>query len=537
MNHPQVDDAPPSTPPSAVGWRQRAHRDDIGIGPTVRTAASTPFRFDPDAAGRGIVQGAALLLTVILLLLISRLPWNGDLGIHAATIESLRGDLLAPGSPQVDADSDSPYYSPWTVLLSILAQVTGVETFTVMRFAAVVSVSTLLTGIWHFSRTLGAPRRTAPLALVCLLLLWGPPWFAWSGFLELASLAVAISYPSTFVVALSFHFWALLAKALRSAASWPAFGGLGLMWGVILLSHQYSGVVATLGALALLLGSRPWPARATLLRLAGGVTLGIVTLAVWPYYSFFSLFGFEGLEEIHRPLYDDLPVRVSLALVGVAALVERWCRDRRDPLVIFFALGTLMVSVGGLTGHWSWGRALPAVFIPAQLAAALALAKGVAGVGRKVYAAMAGVALLFGAWTQAGTLGYVLAWDALPKAVQEKSWPSWQGYEWLKPLGVQRGDTVMSSRGASLMLPAYGIHAVAPGFDDIFLPDQEQRKAAVDSYFAADTPRARRLDILHRYRARWVLQSHNEGGLPRNDPALRIAGFGPNGQVLYRVVG
>ncbi|GAA3376064.1 hypothetical protein GCM10020367_46290 [Streptomyces sannanensis] len=535
MDHPKIDDSPPPAP-SSVGWRQRVLEREASA--TAGAAASVQAEQAEGAGGtragtvmRTLVWSAALLLTMFMLFVIARLPWLGDLGIHAATIERLRANLIHPGSPQVDAATDSPYYSPWTVLLGFVAGATGLDVFTVLRIGALISLSLLLTGVWHFTRTLSSRRAAPPLAVLCLLLLWGPPWLAWSGFLELGSLTLTISYPSTFVIALSFHFWALLTKALRAAASWPAFLGLGLLWAVILLSHQYSGVVATFGALALLLGARPWPARETLLRLGAGIVLGVAWIAMWPYYSFFSLFGFEGLEEIHRPLYSNLPTRFGIVLVGVIALVFRWRRDRRDPLVIFFALGTAMVAVGDLTGHWSWGRVLPAAIIPAQLATALAMAEG-----RKVFLALSSAALLSGAWAQVGTLGYAVPADMLPQAVRQKTWPTWQGLKWMTRW-VKPGDTVMSSPTANVMIPAYGAYTVAPGYDDIFLPDQQERYAAVGRFFASGTPREEQLDILGRYKVKWVLRWGFEGGLPPDDAALRLVDIGPDGRELYQVVG
>jgi hypothetical protein len=87
------------------------------------------------------------------------------------------------------------------------------------------------------------------------------------------------------------------------------------------------------------------------------------------------------------------------------------------------------------------------------------------------------------------------------------------------------------------VLPAYGIYTVAPGFDDIFLPDQKERHAAVERFFAHDTSRKDQLDILHRYNAKWLLRWDVEGGPPSKDPALRLVDIGPDGQMLYKVVG
>ncbi|MGW6527121.1 hypothetical protein [Streptomyces venezuelae] len=477
------------------------------------------------------------LLLVLLLLVIVRLPWAGDLGIHAATVERLRHHLADPGNPLVDADTPSPYYSPWMLLLGCLAKATGLGTFVVLRVAALVGLSLLVTGVVHLVRTFSARRAAPALALLCLVLLWGPALFNWSGFPGLNSLALTISYPSTFALGLSFHFWALLRKALRGAGGgWPVFLGLGLLWAVILLSHQFTGVVASCGGLAMVLGARPWPSWVTLVRLAGGVTLGAVVLALWPYYSFFGLFGVGGLEEIHRSLYRDLVPHFGLALVGVAALVLRWRRFRRDPLVLFFLLGAAVFAAGGLTGHYSWGRVLPAVLIPAQLAAALEVFELGRSWVRRVFAGVLGAALLVGAWTQAGTLGYVVPRDALPTGVAAKYRPPWPGYHWLTPR-VRYGDVVMAKTFPSRQIPAYGPYTVAPGYPDFFLPDQEERVTAVRDYFAPGTSRAERLDILRRYGVRWVVSYPGDGGLRPDDPALRRVDTGPRGQVLFEVVG
>nr|WP_236071933.1 hypothetical protein [Streptomyces polyasparticus] len=501
-----------------------------------RPAASPPLAPAADsAAARAVSRAAVLLIGALLLLVVVRLPWVGDLGIHAATVERLRTDLLSPGNPMVDATGDSPYYSPWMLLLGILAKATGLGTFTVLRIAALVSLALLLTGIPHFVRTFTRRRSAPALAVLCVLLLWGPVVFEWSGFPGLNSLALTLAYPSTFALGLSFHFWALLTKAVRSSASWPASIGLGLMWAVIMLSHQFTGVVATFGALGVLLGARPWPGRAVWLRLGAGMTAGLVLLVGWPYYSFFGLFGVGGLEEIHRPLYTGLLPHFGFALIGVAALVLRLRRDRRDPLVVFFALGALMVTAGWLTGHYSWGRALPAVLLPAQLAAALAMVTGGTRLVRNAFAAVVAAALVAGAWTQAGVLGYVVRQDALPPAVREKTRQPWAGYAWITRY-VPYGDTVMVKGRAARQIPAYGPYTVAPGYPDFFLPDQEQRLATVAEYFAPGSSRAQRLDALQRYGARWVLQWRSDGGLQASDPALEKVAVGPNGQVLYRVV-
>ncbi|WP_055495164.1 hypothetical protein [Streptomyces sp. TP-A0356] len=469
-----------------------------------------------------------------MLLVIVRLPWDGDLGMHAATVERLRHRLLDPGNPLVHADTPSPYYTPWTVFLGVVARITGLSVWVVLRIAALISLTLLVTGVWRYVRTLSSHRLAPPLGLLCLLFLWGTQVFDWSGFLGLNSLALTVAYPSMFALGTAFHLWALLTRALKGEpAGWVTFLGLGAMWAVILLSHQFTGVVTTLGVLATVVGARA--GRRALLRLGAGMLLGAAIIALWPYYDFFALLHAGGLEEIHRSLYQHLFARFGLVLLGVVALAVRARREWRDPLVVFFLLGVVVFAAGGLSGHYSWGRALPAVLIPAQLAAAVEVAGAVRGTLRNVAIWVLAAALGIGTWTQVGTVGYVVGRDALPGAVAAKYRVPWVGYHWITSW-VRYGDVVMARTWTARQVPAYGAYTVAPGYPDFFLPDQAKRQAAVETYFGAGRSRTARLGVLRSYGVRWIVQRPAEGGLPSGDRALRRVASGPGGQVLYQVV-
>ncbi|MEU2551020.1 hypothetical protein ABZ589_04825 [Streptomyces sp. NPDC013313] len=495
-------------------------------------------------AGRALPLVAAALVLVLMLLVIVRLPWAGDLGMHAATVQRLRHSPLHPGNPLVDADTPSPYYSPWMLLLGCLARLTGLSVFDVLRVGAVVGLGLLATGVWRYVRTLSGHRAAPALAFLSLVFLWGPLLFDWSGFLGLNSLALTVSYPSVLALGLSFHFWAWLGRALRTGAGWGGWLGLGALWALILLCHQFTGVVASLGALATVIAARPDRPRAV--RLGAAAACGLVLLWVWPYYDFFALFSAgAGLEAIHRPLYGHLAARFGLVLLGVAALGARWRRDRRDPLVLFFLLGVLVFAAGGLSGHYSWGRALPAALIPAQLAAALEAVSAGRRAVRAGWACALGAALLVGAWTQVGTLGYVTGRDALPGVVAAKYRAPWAGYHWITPW-VGYGDVVMARTMASRQIPAYGAYTVAPGYPDVFLPSAGVRGEAVRRYFSAGAGAesgtgaesgagvgvgaSGRWGVLREYGVRWVV-----GGRGDAEPWLRRVAGGPGGQVLYAV--
>ncbi|MFE2052471.1 hypothetical protein ACFXAS_28790 [Streptomyces sp. NPDC059459] len=486
------------------------------------------------APGAAAVGAVAALLLLLLLLVVVRLPWAGDLGMHAATLQRLRHSLLDPGNPLVDADTPSPYYSPWTVLLGCVARVTGFSVFVVLRLGALVALGLLATGVWRYVRTLSARPAAPPLALLCLVLLWGTAQFGWSGFLGLTSLALTVSYPSVFALGLAFHLWAWLARAVRGSgerpAGWGVLAGLGVLWAVVLLVHQFSGIVASLGALAAVgaarAGWRVWG------RLGTGLLVGAVVLWLWPYYDFYALLGAgDGMDAVHRSLYRDLFARYWLVLLGVAALGVRWRRDRRDTLVLFFLLGAVVFAAGGVSGHWSWGRVLPAALIPAQVAVALEVVEPGRRAVRAGWACVVAAALAVGAWGQAGTLAYVFDRETLPGAVAGKSPKPWPGYHWTTPW-VGYGDVVMARRLPARQIPAYGAYTVAPGYPDFFLPDEDARAAAVRTYFARDTAAGARRDILREYGVRWVVD--RDAGL-RGAEGLRAVARGPGGQVLYAV--
>ncbi|WP_171170453.1 hypothetical protein [Streptomyces sp. I05A-00742] len=508
------------TEPRAVTTRTEAP-------PAAGTTTGLPYR---------ALLAAALVPAVLLLAAVVRLPWAGDLGMHAAVVERLRADLLHPGHPLVDADVPSPYYSPWMVLLALLASATGASAPAVLHLAAFAGLVAFGTGLRAFVRTLTDRRAAVPLALLCVLLLYGTRLFAWSGVPGLTSLALTVAYPSTLALGLALHLWALLRRAAAERWGTVRFLGLGLLLALVLLVHQFTGAVALLGVMAVLLGARPWPPRAVWARAGAGAVLAGAVLAAWPYYSFSALSGADGLDGIHRPLYEHLASKFCLVGLGVVALGARWWRDRRDPLALLFVLGLAVFAAGGLSAHWSWGRILPAVLLPAQLALAVEAAGAAGRRAGPAVAAVTASALLAGACVQAGAVAYALpARAARAVRAHVPSIAPWPSFAWAaRP--VPAGATVMTDDYYALrMLPAYGPYTVAPAYPDVFLPDVRERWEATRRYYAPSATRAQRLGALREYGARWVLQKDGGPGLPSDDPALRRAARGPGGLMLLEV--
>ncbi|NDZ87201.1 hypothetical protein G3I23_16805, partial [Streptomyces sp. SID10115] len=303
-----------------------------------------------------------------------RVPMCCDFGQHAAVVERLKENLLHPAHPMADLPGEgSAYYSPYAVAQGLFAKVTGLAGWQVVKLAGPLNLLVLLTGIGRFVRVL-TPRPWAPvLALFAMVLLWGTRMAWWSGYLGLMSMTGNLGYPSTFAIGLTFWAWAWAGTLTRDArrGRWP-YVGLGALCGLILLVHPISSVGAVIGVVAFAASGRA-VGRRVLCWAATAVTAAVIG-AVWPYYSVFSLVGDASVDWIHRQLYTEMPQRFWLALLGLPALWLRFRRDRRDPLVLTFALDCAVVAYGWVSGHYTYGRILGLTLVPLQFALAVELA-------------------------------------------------------------------------------------------------------------------------------------------------------------------
>jgi hypothetical protein len=500
-------------------------------------------------------------LTVLAAGLAVRRPWSADLGVHAATVERLRISLAHPGNPLVDADTPSPYYSPYTVVLGVVARLTGLPAVTVLWIAGPLVVVLLLWGLRAFVRTL-TDRPLAPLlALVFVLLLWGVRNRLWSGFVSLWALPLTMAYPSTLALALTLLLWAGLSRTLAAPVSWARYLGLGALAALVALVHPFTALTAGLGALAIAAGRTR--SRTTWLALGAAAAEAAALVLAWPYYSLPELLRSGGeLDAIHRPLYDRPWLYYGLAAVTLPALWWRWRRDRLDPLVLLFVAAALVVAVGALTGRYALGRVWPAVLLSGQLALAVELAglrepalgpdqqggarrdpalgpdqQGGAHLPRRVtrvWVPATALACLAGLAVQAGNLLYLAPHTVLTPGVRRAAhmYVAWPDYSWLHRY-VQPGDVVLTPDDyfAVRTVPAYGGRTVAPAWPDPFLPDEAQRdRDLARMRDPATDPRVREA-LLAQYHVRWILAVP---GRPATAAGGSPVAVGPQGQRLYR---
>ncbi|MEU4794525.1 hypothetical protein [Streptomyces sp. NPDC023327] len=469
------------------------------------------------------------LFWLVMSLAFWRVPMCCDFGQHAAVVERLKADLLHPSHPMADLPGQgSAYYSPYAVAQGLFARATGLAGWEVVKLAGPLNLLVLLTGIGRFVRVL-TPRPWAPvLALGAMVLLWGTRMAWWSGYLGLMSMTGNLGYPSTFAIGLAFWAWAWAGSLTRhpERGLW-SYVGLGALCGLVLLVHPISSVAAVIGVVAFAVSGRVlWPWAAT------GLT-AVVGAALWPYFSVFSLVGDESVDWIHRQLYTEMPQRFWLALLGLPALWLRLRRDRRDPLVVMFALECAVVAYGWFSGHYTYGRILGLTLVPLQFALAIELAAPRTWGWRR--GALAGAAAL------GACVGFfqIQAGAVVPRALDPIGFdqpPRWPGYGWASG-HMRPGDVVLTDGyRPTRSVPGHGANLVAPAWPDASLDEDVRRRrlAAVRTYLSPDSTRAERTAIARRYDVRWLLLSPGQKVPPE---AVVVDWSRRTGEVLARVGG
>ncbi|MFG2941716.1 hypothetical protein [Streptomyces sp. NPDC048282] len=412
-------------------------------------------------------QVFGLLFWLLMTLAYWRVPPCCEAGQHAAAVERLRAGLT-------DAA-----VSPYVLAQGALARLTGLTGWQLLRVCGPVHLLVLLTGLGRLVRVL-TPRPWAPvLALAFLAVLCGTQPAPGAGSLALLPLTGSLGYPSALALGLTFWAWALTGARSRDLRrvryvgpsglrSLSGYAVLGALYGTVALIDPVTGVGAGAGAVAFVAGwQRGWRG-AVRWRwgVLGGMAAGVVVLGVHagvPARAYDPYGSYEGA----------IP-QCWLALIGVPALWlrarraagramrERAARERavrrrvawlaawRDPLVLLFALESLLAGYG----RHGLGELLgPALLAPqCALAVELAAERPWPGWRRALGWAAAGGACLGFLAAQAGAV--------VPRSVDPVGFvqpPRWPSYDWaarhIGPGEPVRTDAYYAVR----LLPGYGI--------------------------------------------------------------------------------
>lgn len=511
---------------------------------TFTTATESRGNGGSRASGRwrrpAVATAVTLALYTAFLVVIATVAWRqhiiSDFGQHASAIERVKAHPLHPANPLLALPgTGSPYYSPLIVGLGMLARLTGLTGRAVLRGMGPVNLVLFLTGVVAFARTVSRDRWTPALALVATTVLWGSRPAAYSGFLSASAMSRNLDWPSAFAVAATLHLWALADRTARDGGSWVRHALLGLLTALIVLIHPITSVGAAIGLATIICCRQRHLNRAVAARWAVTVAAGTLLVVVWPYYDVFSLAGNTTVDPFQRMLYGrHLVTWYGLALAGVPALVARWRRDRRDPLVWMWPAFLAVAAYGWFSGHYTYGRVFGVLLLPPQFALTAELARaGRRTAWRRAYALVAAVAAAAGLLTQTAALIHLPF--RLPLTHTRMTYlPGWPSYDWITA-DLRPGDLVLTDDSrAEHVLPAYGAVLVIGAWPDPSVPAAVRRKRAGDvrRYFAPGTPDAQRRAIAAHYGVRWILLGPGEAPPPGAVPA---ASSPATGELLARL--
>ncbi|WP_329050886.1 hypothetical protein OG873_15900 [Streptomyces violaceus] len=486
------------------------------------------------------------LFWLVMTLAYWRVPLCCDAGQHAAVVERLRADLLHPAHAMADLPGEgSPYYGPYAVAQGVLARLTGLSGWGVVKLAGPVHLLVLLTGLGRFVRTL-TPRPWAPvLALLFVTLLWGTARILWSGRLGLMPMTANLGYPSALAIGLTLWAWAWTATRAREDApvvrfvgpsglgGWSGYAGLGALYGLVLLTHSVTAASALIGTVAIVASRQRGWRRPVVARWAlAGAVCGAVAVS-WPYYGVLALVGDSGVDAVHRHLYEEMFADSWLALLGVPALWVRARRSVSDPLVLMFLLECPLVAYGWVSGHHTYAMALWAVLVPPQCALAVELAAPRPWRrARKVLGGAAAAGVCAGFVTVHA--GAVVPRSADPVGFAQPA--RWPAYDWAAR-HIGPGEVVITDGyPAGHSLAGYGPNLAAPVRPDPALDERERERRAADvrAYLSPGSTRAGRAAVVRRYHVRWLLLTRWH---PVPEEAVVVAWSRETGEVLARVAG
>ncbi|HET9317372.1 MAG TPA: hypothetical protein VFQ51_17405, partial [Vicinamibacteria bacterium] len=322
----------------------------------------------------GGVGRYALLFGVLFVLLLARSAgddWVGDFWIYAATIGELAVDPFHPRNPLFGNSYAFAFLSPYTIALGLVARLTGLAAVELLAWQGVVNLLLWGGALYAFVATWTGRREPAFYALLFVLFLWGHDPWQYSAFFHLRSLAYVLPYPSTFASVLALGTLAVFPRLAPSPKRWVplVLPVATLVW----IVHPVTGMFLWVGLLAVSLSAPRSKWHWLALAVTGAVAFGLAM--AWPMVPMRELW-FGQIERVHEGndlMYADPIARIWPALLGLPWLVMRWRRDHRDPLCLFTVGLGLLVTWGGLSGAWSYGRLFSHLALLLQVALADAL--------------------------------------------------------------------------------------------------------------------------------------------------------------------
>jgi len=448
-----------------------------------------------------------LLVFVIMSLHTRNGQWYGDFWEHSAVVRELATNFSHPFHPLLLLDAPHAFYSPYAVLVALLARTFHLDAIQALSMMGLVNLGVWFVGLRLFVFSMVPAHRNAIAfyTLILTLFWWGSfAWAGFGGFFHIGVLGNILPYPSTFGAALAFIAIGLNQRRMetrRLAYFIPIF----LVAVIVLISHPITFLFFTVALVSQSCTDRGSVCYQLLLI---GVLFGLTFLAAvyWPYFpvgDFFLLesgkFHFSNRLMYHQVLSKIWPALLVIPLV-IPTLKSKW---RRSLVLMLMTLSGIYVF-GAITDQYAFGRLISYIVLLLHIF----LAEHISILEWKLHEIvgprrLTPLVVPLGVILIAGLLSLKPLKFTLDKSVRDYP-PTYKNYQFLSQFTGQY-EVVLADIISSWMIPAFGGKIIAAEHAQAFIPDYDVRRSDVERFFNKGSTLSERQQVVQKYNATYLL--------------------------------
>jgi hypothetical protein len=439
--------------------------------------------------------------------------WHGDFWEHSAVVRELATHILHPKHPQLLLDAPHAFYSPYAVMVALLARTLHLDAVTALSIMGLVNLGLFFLGFWLFVFALVPRHRsaTAFYALLLTLFCWGSHPWVWSGFFHISAMGYVLPYPSTFAAALTLIVLGvnrLRVETSRQILLVPIF----LIATTVLLSHPTTFLFLAVGLISQSCCAAKVFVPSQIVLIGSLLILAFLFAAFWPYFPLLGLFSDVSTsmrDSDSRVMYQHVMSSIWPSLIGVPLIIAGMRSNWRRPVVLMLVILSGIYLFGAISGKYSCGRLISYIVLLFHVAIAEHLSMLESRVG-EMHTSIRLQRLILPASVMVLTLLLSLKplISTLGRSFFEQP-PTYKSYLFLSRFTGQY-DVVMSDIESSWIVPTFGGKVVAASNPVAFVPDIDVRSGDLNRFFKRDALLSERQQIIQKYGANYLLIKKSE---------------------------
>ncbi|MBN2355826.1 hypothetical protein JXO59_06920, partial [candidate division KSB1 bacterium] len=434
--------------------------------------------------------------------------WHGDFYEHSAVVRELSTHIIHPKHPQLLLDAPHAFYSPYALIVSLLARTIHLEAVTSLSIMGLFNLGLFFIGFRFFIFALVPHQRieTTFYLIFLTLFCWGAkPWF-WSGFFHIGVLGSTLPYPSLFAMGLSFI--AIGINRFRFETNKQTLLLLILLIAVIvLITHPNTFLFLATG-----LFSQSFSARGSILfqsiLIVSVLCLAFLIAILWPYFPVLTGFFSDasaGMRDLDsKVMYKNVVSKIWPSLIGIPLVIFGMRSNKFRPLYVMLLIFTGIYIFGTISGKYSFGRVISYIVLLLHVSIAEHISALEIRV-KRIHSDSWLKPFIFSLSVM--VLIMLLSFKPLMRTVVYaifKKQPIYTPYLFLSKFTGQY-DVVLADIETSWIIPTFGGKVVAVGNPLAFIPDQGIRRLDLERFFNKETEHYERKQIIQKYHVDYLL--------------------------------